>query len=66
LTVTAIVAGAACPPLLSLALIVIVSDGVMPSVSVRVARSVLTWLSEPLIVRLVVPEPDTPVPGLSP
>ena len=50
------------PPLLSVALIVIVSDGVVPSVSVRVARSLLTWLSEPLIERLVVPDPETPLP----
>ena len=32
------------------------------SVSVRVAEIAVTWESEPLIVRLVVPEPDTPVP----
>src|SRR5208337_519022 len=62
LTVTAIVAAVALPPLLSLALSAIVSDGVVASVSVRVARSLSTCASEPVIVRLVVPDPDTPVP----
>ena len=62
LTVTAIVAGAALPPLVSLALTVIVSDRAVPSASVSVARSPLTWPASRLIVRLVVPDPDTPVP----
>src|SRR5208337_1153150 len=62
LTVTAIVAAVALPPLLSLALSAIVSDGVVASASVRVARSLSTCASEPVIVRLVVPDPDTPVP----
>jgi hypothetical protein len=35
----------------------------VPSLSVIVARSAVTWLSEPVIVRLVVPAPETPVPA---
>ncbi len=35
---------------------------VTPSVSVSVAKSLFTWVSEPVIVRLVVPAPETPVP----
>ena len=34
----------------------------VPSVSVTVARSAFTCDSVPVIVRLVVPEPDTPEP----
>ncbi len=61
LTVTAMALGVAAPPLLSLALSVMVSEPAA-LVSVRVARSAFTWASEPVIVRLVVPAPLTPLP----
>ena len=61
-TVTAMLCGAAATPKLSTALSVMVSDGVVASVSDSVARSLFTVASDPVIVRLVVPEPDTPVP----
>ena len=61
-TVTAMLCGAAATPKLSTALSVMVSDGVVLSVSDSVARSLFTVASDPVIVRLVVPEPVTPVP----
>src|SRR5208282_2840600 len=61
-TLTAIDCGAALLPKLSPALSVIVSAAVAASASVRVARSLLTCASEPVIERLVVPDPDTPLP----
>jgi hypothetical protein len=48
LTVTSIEAGVAVPPPLSVARIVIVSDLVVASVSVRALRSVVISLSVPL------------------
>ena len=61
-TLTAIAFCAALLPKLSWAASVIVSAAVEASVSVSVPRSLFTCESEPVIVRLVVPEPDTPVP----
>jgi hypothetical protein len=61
-TVTPMLCVAAATLKLSTALSVMVSEGVVASVSDRVARSLFTVASDPLIVRLVVPEPVTPVP----
>ena len=62
-TLTAIDCGAAVLPKLSPALIVIVSEAVEASVSVKVARSLFTCESGPMIARYVVPAPETPVPA---
>ena len=40
-----------------------VSDPAVLFWSVSVARSLFTWLSEPTMVRFVVPEPNTPLPA---
>ena len=62
LTVTAIDAGLAVPPLLSLALTVIVSAAVDASVSVKVVRSALTSTRVPAIVNVVPPFDEVIVP----
>ncbi len=49
-------------PRLSKALRTRVSGCLDVSVSFSVSRSALIWLSEPLMVRVEVPAPDTPVP----
>jgi hypothetical protein len=58
---TVMLCAAAALPRLSVAFSVIVSDGVVPSVSLRVPRAKFTCVSEPLIVS-VVPGPDTLAP----
>jgi hypothetical protein len=60
--VTVIITGAERLPLASTALTVIVSDPAIVSRSRNVARTALTWRSEPTIVSLVVPEPVIPLP----
>ena len=60
--VTATLPGVAALPKLSVAVIEIVSVPADASESVRVARSAFTCASEPLSVRLVVPEPEIPPP----
>ena len=56
-TLTVIVCWAALLPKLSVALMVMLSAAVEASVSVRRPRSVVIWLSVPLIDSEVVPEP---------
>ena len=55
-------AAAALLPRLSLALTWTVSAAAMQSESLNVARSAFTWESDPVIVKLAVPEPVTPAP----
>ena len=62
LAVTAIVCVVARLPKLSFAVSVIGSDPLLGSVSLSVARSAFTCSSDPVIVSLVVPDPDTPCP----
>lgn len=54
-------AGIAVPPWLSDAFSVMVSDGVVASVSDSVPSAVFTAANEPLMVRLAVPLPVAPV-----
>src|SRR5208282_2018513 len=61
-TVTTIVFAAAVLPKPSVAVSLMVSGDMVPSVSASVASAAFTWLSEPVTDRLVVPEPDTPAP----
>ena len=62
LVVTAMLAGAAALPRLSETAIWMLSEPAVGVWSVSVARSAFTWAREPVIVRVVVPEPETPVP----
>ena len=62
LAVTAIVCCWALLLKLSFAVSVIVSEPLLGSVSLSVARSAFTCSRRPLIVSLVVPDPDTPGP----
>ena len=52
----------AMSPAASCALTVIVSEPWLGSLTVTVARSAFTSVCDPVIVRWVVPEPDTPLP----
>ncbi len=61
-TVALIAAGAPWAPMLSRTATVICSGAELWSRTERVARSLSTWFRGPVIVSLVVPDPETPGP----